>query len=54
MYLVDLARTLRRGRTGFVALVMAALPIVIVAAVAFLGKAASNKFSTIGSGVQNA
>ena len=36
------------------ALMVALIAIVIVAAVAFLGKAASNKFSTIGSGVQNA
>jgi len=28
--------------------------IIIIAAVAFLGKATSNKFSTIGSGVNNA
>jgi Flp pilus assembly pilin Flp len=33
---------------------VALIAIVVVAAVAFLGKAASNKFSTIGSGVNNA
>ena len=36
------------------ALMVALIAIVVVAAVAFLGKAASNKFSTIGSGVNNA
>jgi len=36
------------------ALMVALIAIVIVAAVAFLGKAVSNKFSTIGSGVNNA
>ena len=36
------------------ALMLALIAIVIIAAVAFLGKATSNKFSTIGSGVQNA
>jgi pilus assembly protein Flp/PilA len=36
------------------ALMIALIAIVIIAAVAFLGKAASNKFSTIGSGVENA
>jgi len=35
-------------------LMLALIAIVIIAAVAFLGKATSNKFSTIGSGVQNA
>ena len=44
-----------RGATAVeYALMVALIAIVIVAAVAFLGKAASNKFSTIGSGVQNA
>ena len=44
-----------RGATAVeYALLVALIAIVIVAAVAFLGKAASNKFSTIGSGVQNA
>ncbi len=36
------------------ALMVALIAIVVVAAVAFLGHAASNKFSTIGSGVNNA
>jgi pilus assembly protein Flp/PilA len=36
------------------ALMVALIAIVVVAAVAFLGKAASNKFSTVGSGVNNA
>lgn len=44
-----------RGATAVeYALMVALIAIVIVAAVAFLGKAASNKFSTIGSGVNNA
>ena len=44
-----------RGATAVeYALMLALIAIVIVAAVAFLGKAASNKFSTIGSGVNNA
>jgi pilus assembly protein Flp/PilA len=36
------------------ALMLALIAIVIVAAVAFLGKAVSSKFSTVGSGVNNA
>ena len=36
------------------ALMLALIAIVIVAAVAFLGHAVSNKFSTVGSGVNNA
>jgi pilus assembly protein Flp/PilA len=36
------------------ALMVALIAIVIVAAVAFLGHAVSNKFSTVGSGVNNA
>jgi pilus assembly protein Flp/PilA len=36
------------------ALMLALIAIVIVSAVAFLGKAVSSKFSTIGSGVNNA
>ena len=36
------------------ALMVALIAIVIVAAVAFLGKATSNKFSQIGSGVNTA
>jgi pilus assembly protein Flp/PilA len=44
-----------RGATAVeYALMVALIAIVVVAAVAFLGKAASNKFSTIGSGVNNA
>jgi len=44
-----------RGATAVeYALMLALVAIVIIAAVAFLGKATSNKFSTIGSGVQNA
>jgi len=36
------------------ALMVALIAIVIIAAVAFLGHAVSNKFSTVGSGVNNA
>jgi pilus assembly protein Flp/PilA len=36
------------------ALMLALIAVVIIAAVAFLGKAASNKFSAVGSGVENA
>jgi pilus assembly protein Flp/PilA len=36
------------------ALMIALIAIVIIGAVAFLGKAASNKFSTMGSGLENA
>jgi pilus assembly protein Flp/PilA len=36
------------------ALMVALIAVVIIAAVAFLGKAASNKFSTVGSAVDNA
>ncbi|TMK18008.1 MAG: Flp family type IVb pilin [Actinobacteria bacterium] len=44
-----------RGATAVeYALMLALIAIVIIAAVAFLGKATSNKFSTIGSGVNNA
>jgi pilus assembly protein Flp/PilA len=44
-----------RGATAVeYALMLALIAIVIIAAVAFLGKATSNKFSTMGSGVQNA
>jgi pilus assembly protein Flp/PilA len=44
-----------RGATAVeYALMLALIAIVIVAAVAFLGHAVSNKFSTIGSGVNNA
>ena len=44
-----------RGATAVeYALMVALIAIVIIAAVAFLGKAASNKLSTIGSGVNNA
>jgi pilus assembly protein Flp/PilA len=35
------------------ALMVALIAVVIIAAVAFLGKAASNKFSTVGSAVDN-
>ncbi len=43
-----------RGATAVeYALMVALIAIVIVAAVAFLGKAASNKFSTVGSAVDN-
>jgi pilus assembly protein Flp/PilA len=35
------------------ALMVALIAVVIIAAVAFLGKAASNKFSTVGSAVNN-
>ena len=50
------SRALEEGGATAVeyALIVALIAIVIVAAVAFLGKAASNKFSTIGSGVNNA
>ena len=50
------SRALEEGGATAVeyALMVALIAIVIVAAVAFLGKAASNKFSTIGSGVNNA
>jgi pilus assembly protein Flp/PilA len=44
-----------RGATAVeYALMLALIAIVIVAAVAFLGHAVSNKFSTVGSGVNNA
>ena len=44
-----------RGATAVeYALMVALIAIVIVAAVAFLGHAVSNKFSTVGSGVNNA
>ena len=44
-----------RGATAVeYALMVALIAIVIVAAVAFLGKATSNKFSQIGSGVNTA
>ncbi|MDP9301656.1 MAG: Flp family type IVb pilin [Actinomycetota bacterium] len=44
-----------RGATAVeYALMVALIAIVVVAAVAFLGKAASNKFSTMGSGLENA
>jgi pilus assembly protein Flp/PilA len=44
-----------RGATAVeYALMLALIAIVIVAAVAFLGHATSNKFSQIGSGVNNA
>jgi pilus assembly protein Flp/PilA len=36
------------------ALMVALIAVVIIAAVAFLGKAASNKFSTVGSAVDTA
>jgi pilus assembly protein Flp/PilA len=36
------------------ALMVALIAVVIIAAVTFLGKAASNKFSTVGSAVDNA
>jgi pilus assembly protein Flp/PilA len=36
------------------ALMVALIAIVIIAAVAFVGHAVSNKFSTVGSGVNNA
>jgi pilus assembly protein Flp/PilA len=36
------------------ALMVALIAIVIIAAVAFIGHAASSKFDTVGSGVQNA
>ena len=36
------------------ALMVALIAVVIIAAVAFLGKAASNKFSTVGSAVNGA
>ena len=50
------SRALEEGGATAVeyALMVALIAIVVVAAVAFLGKAASNKFSTIGSGVNNA
>ena len=44
-----------RGATAVeYALMLALIAIVIIAAVAFLGHAVSNKFSTVGSGVNNA
>jgi len=44
-----------RGATAVeYALMLALIAIVIVAAVAFLGHAVSNRFSTMGSGVNNA
>jgi len=44
-----------RGATAVeYALMVALIAIVVVAAVAFLGKAASNKFSTVGSAVNGA
>ena len=43
-----------RGATAVeYALMVALIAVVIIAAVAFLGKAASNKFSTVGSAVDN-
>ena len=47
--------TARRGATAVeYALMVALIAVVIIAAVAFLGKAASNKFSTVGSAVDTA
>ena len=44
-----------RGATAVeYALMVALIAVVIIAAVAFLGKAASNKFSTVGSAVDTA